>query len=59
MQGDQESKRAKFVVVQYNGPSLGGMAKSRCGVHRPGSEREREGEGEGEPGREGGKPGTV
>mmetsp|Transcript_47633 Transcript_47633/g.113403 ORF Transcript_47633/g.113403 Transcript_47633/m.113403 type:complete len:221 (-) Transcript_47633:21-683(-) len=33
--GDQESKRAKFVVIQYNGPSLGGMAKSRAGVQKP------------------------
>ena len=35
-QGDQESKRAKFILVQYNGSSLGGMAKSRSGVHKPG-----------------------
>lgn len=33
--GDQESKRAKFIFVQYNGSSLGGMAKSRSGVHKP------------------------
>mmetsp|Transcript_23211 Transcript_23211/g.47375 ORF Transcript_23211/g.47375 Transcript_23211/m.47375 type:complete len:234 (+) Transcript_23211:145-846(+) len=33
--GDQESKRAKFVLVQYNGPSLGGMAKSRAGIQKP------------------------
>ena len=35
MAGDQESKRPKFVVVQYNGPSLAGMAKSRAGSHKP------------------------
>mmetsp|Transcript_6648 Transcript_6648/g.10517 ORF Transcript_6648/g.10517 Transcript_6648/m.10517 type:complete len:157 (-) Transcript_6648:987-1457(-) len=33
--GDQESKRPKFVLVQYNGSNLGGMAKSRAGIHKP------------------------
>lgn len=33
--GDQESKRMKFILVQYNGPSLGGMAKSRAGIQKP------------------------
>ncbi|EKX31180.1 hypothetical protein GUITHDRAFT_156656, partial [Guillardia theta CCMP2712] len=37
--GDQESKRAKFVMVQYNGPNLNGMAKSRAGAHKPDVER--------------------
>jgi len=35
--GDQESKRPKFVLVQYNGSNLGGMAKSRAGIHKPGA----------------------
>eukprot|EP00281_Chroomonas_sp_CCMP1168_P029716 CAMPEP_0206253832 /NCGR_PEP_ID=MMETSP0047_2-20121206/23364_1 /ASSEMBLY_ACC=CAM_ASM_000192 /TAXON_ID=195065 /ORGANISM="Chroomonas mesostigmatica_cf, Strain CCMP1168" /LENGTH=208 /DNA_ID=CAMNT_0053680071 /DNA_START=43 /DNA_END=666 /DNA_ORIENTATION=+ len=33
--GDQESRRAKFVLVQYNGSSLGGIAKSRAGINKP------------------------
>ena len=35
MAGDQESKRPKFVLVQYNGPSTPAMAKSRAGPHKP------------------------
>lgn len=35
MAGDQESKRPKFVFIQYNGPSLGGMAKARTGAQKP------------------------
>jgi hypothetical protein len=34
--GLQESRRAKFVLVQYNGASLGGIAKSRAGINKPG-----------------------
>jgi hypothetical protein len=32
----QESRRAKFVLIQYNGSSLGGIAKSRAGINKPG-----------------------
>mmetsp|Transcript_811 Transcript_811/g.986 ORF Transcript_811/g.986 Transcript_811/m.986 type:complete len:228 (+) Transcript_811:110-793(+) len=39
MGGDQESKRPKFVMVQYNGPSLAGMAKSRAGSQKPDVEK--------------------
>lgn len=35
MAGDQESRRPKFVFIQYNGPNLAGMAKSRAGAQKP------------------------
>jgi hypothetical protein len=39
--GLQESRRIKFVLVQYNGSELGGFAKSRAGVNKPGKQKSR------------------
>ena len=34
MAGDQESRRAKFVLFQYSGPEAGLMARSRAGIDK-------------------------
>lgn len=34
--GDQESRRVKFVFITWVGPSVGGMARGRVTIHKTG-----------------------